>query len=185
MMNQTEHAKDFIAMAMAKKEELPTVEEELIPLAEAIAAMDGLKEVRPEHICEAVAYLIPERRAELCTPRQEVRTTGAVRVLGGPGNPSYERMATVFSKAGLYLACCPVYRSPAFAAFVNKPRLQAADTLWEASVTSECKAMPYFVTRYVNGGLQQTAKTPTGRIRRFRTLEAAQKAAATMNRTNH
>ena len=173
MMNQTEHAKDFIAMAMAKKEELPTVEEELIPLAEAIAAMDGLKEVRPEHICEAVAYLIPERRAELCTPRQEVRTTGAVRVLGGLGNPAYERMATVFSKAGLYLACCP--------AFAN----MSSVSLWEASVTSECKAMPYFVTRYVNGGFQQTAKTPTGRIRRFRTLEAAQKAAAAMNRTNN
>lgn len=107
MMPMTSMANDFVAEAYAQADKLPTINEELRPLAEAIARLDGLSDVRPEHVSEAVAYLIPERRAEICSPKMAQGSGRRLLIYSGPGSPTYERMRTVFQAAELPMAYCP------------------------------------------------------------------------------
>ena len=64
-------------------------------------------------------------------------------------------------------------------------RRQMAKETLRIIAAEERRARKVEEIRIRQARLMKKAKTPTGRIRRFRTLEAAQKAAVTMNRTNH
>ena len=101
-MKIAKEAQRLIDETQSRRAELPTLDSELMPLAQAAARLSGSDIIERRHVAQAICYLIPDQRDDIMTPRtiQDADSGEEVRIFG-PGSNTYEVMAGVFREAGL------------------------------------------------------------------------------------